>query len=66
MGRDVSPSFKKNGLDYQNIVIFAGYNIDSLSLMKSLLPSLCWGEWNKQRCVGAIKKGSYVLVISVF
>ena len=39
MGRDVSPSFKKNGLDYQNIVIFAGYNIDSLSLMKSLIPS---------------------------
>lgn len=38
MGRDVSPSFKKNGLDYQNIVIFAGYNIDSLSLMKSLIP----------------------------
>ena len=38
MGRDVSPSFKKNGLDYQNIVIFVGYNIDSLSLMKSLIP----------------------------
>ena len=33
-----APSFKKNGLDYQNIVIFAGYNIDSLSLMKSLIP----------------------------
>jgi len=38
VGRDVSPSFKKNGLDYQNIVIFVGYNIESLSLMKSLIP----------------------------
>ena len=53
MGRDVSPSFKKNGLDYQNIVIFAGYNIDSLSLIeRPNSPSYGWGEWNKQRCGG--------------
>ena len=35
--------------DFEEIRKNEYYYIDKSELMKSLIPQLCWGEWNKWR-----------------